>query len=188
MTSPIIQASYEANTFHATLVTTDNRHSCAFHKVRAEKTHLHPCSLEPHAGLLQLKKGQGTCPTVACWGSSWRSLEVCTQAPVGIPSGPKELRGTRVLGQEAELSSSQWGSRRRGTSHLACSSQGLHPLSSYCMLGWAPYPSYLHDLLCGPWVLEAQDSLYFLEAPFSLEGPVSLWALALWEDERNMMR
>lgn len=41
----------------------------------------------------------------------------------------------RVLGQEAELSIFQWGSRRRGTSHLAWSSQGLRPLSPYYMLG-----------------------------------------------------
>ena len=53
---------------------------------------------------VQLKKGQGTWPTVACSGSSRCSSEVCTQAAVEIPSGPKELRGTRVLGQEAELS------------------------------------------------------------------------------------
>ena len=84
---------------------------------------------------VQLKKGQGTWPTVACSGSSRCSSEVCTQAAVEIPSGPKELRGTRVLGQEAELSIFQWGSRRWGTSHLAWSSQGLRPLSPYYMLG-----------------------------------------------------
>ena len=96
------------------------------------------------------------------------------------------LGGTRVLGQEAEVSICQWSSERRVTSHLALKFPGPWVPLAHTVLVWGPYLNCLHDLLFGPLVLLTQELLEFLQAPFSPEGPASLWALALLEDQGNV--
>lgn len=79
-----------------------------------------------------------------------------------------------MLGQEAEVSVWQWGSRRRVAFHLALECSGRWVPSAHTMLGGGPYLNCLRDLLFGPLVLATHEDLHFLEAPISLEGPAYL--------------
>lgn len=177
--SPIIQGSYEANPFHATLVTTDKiqQQRGPVSSLAAWNHVLDCCSWRRARAHVLQRSAEGEAGRVrkSIPGHQWES-----------PWAPRnwEEWGRWVRKQSWASSSGAAGDGAPPT--WPWNSQVLGPHSPHHLLGWAPYPNCLHDLLCGPLVLEAQDSLYFLEAPFSLEGPASLWALALLEEEGNV--
>lgn len=96
MMSPLSEAFYRLNTFHTYA---DNRH-----KVRAEKTRLHPCSLQPCAGLLQPRRRPGhTAYSGLLQGATRRTFKrVCTQAAVILRLRGAERNKSAGSGSRAE--------------------------------------------------------------------------------------